>query len=591
MTISRFNLLRKCLPAGVGKGLLALVIAGASGAMANGQQAYPSPETQAQPALRETQSSNPFTGATGNVQPIGYVANNNLNAEVEQLKQELREQKAQLASLQSAKADDKNKPYRIGSDTKMSGAWKNGGELASANGDFRMKPRGRTQFDWVGFTSGSNSYYNGTVGDGAQNAVDFRRLRTGVEGTLYEQYDFAVELDWVNSVRVDPAGTPANLANPPGTPVVSNANGGANNIVKNNSSNQITLTPAPTDVWFNMRDVPLVGNIRVGNIKYCLGLEHSNSSRFLDFMERSLNQDAFTGVFNNGFAPGVLLFDWNEDQTMTWATSLYKNSQNVFAFDAGSQNNAIANRVTWTPLYDEESHGRYMMHVGVSSQFSGNTNDQMRIRTRGSLRNGISQYWPVTTDTGTFFCDNQYLLIPEWALVWGPWHFQAEYCGSWLQNTRATQGAIGTNQYVDGYYFQAMYFLTGEHREYERKAGAFGRVVPYENFHLIRRDGHRSGSIMTRGAWQIGYRFNELNLQNGARGSVASATNLNGGIQDDHTLGLNHFLNPNSKVQYNFVISNRTTPFTPAGIQSNGITTATGLGTSYGFGIRFALDF
>ena len=453
------------------------------------------------------------------------------------------------------------KPYKIGSDNKMSVQWNNGPEMQSANKDFRAKLRGRTQFDWTGFTAGSQPYYVGTTGNQGKNAVDFRRLRMGAEGTFYEQFDWAVELDFINSVRVDPNSGP---------------------LVKNNSSNAVAGVVAPTDVWLNMKDVPWVGNIRVGNIKFGIGLEHANSSRFLDFMERSLNQDAFTGVFDNGFAPGVLLYDWNEDQTVTWSSSLYKNAQNVFATDAGDRNNAVTGRVTWTPWYDEEAHGRYMMHFGCSSQYTGTTEDQLRIRARGSLRNGISQFWPITIDTGTFFCHDQVLLIPEWAMVYGRWHLQAEWAGAFLNRVNTTGvGNPTTNEFVDGYYFQVMYFLTGEHREYERKAGAFGRVVPYENFHLIRSFGRNSGSIFTRGAWQVGYRFNELDLRSGF---------INGGVQSDHTVGLNHFINPNMKMQYNFVVSTRNAYTAPNSAVVNPVSAPLG-SNSYGFGIRVAHDF
>jgi len=263
--------------------------------------------------------------------------------------------------------------------------------------------------------------------------------------------------------------------------------------------------------------------------------------------------------------------------------SLIKNSQSAYAFDAGSQNNAFLSRVTWTPFYDEAAHGRYMMHVGFGTEYTGTTDGQLRIRTRGSLRNGISQYWPVTSDTGTFFCQDQINLNPEWALVAGRWHLQAEYMASFLQGATplAPVAGVRTNQYVCGYYAQVMYFLTGEHREYERKAGAFGRIVPHENFHFLRRNGRGSGSILTKGAWQIGYRFNELNLNSGFIG---------GGVQDDHTLGLNHFINPNMKIQYNFVVSNRQFPnsATAPGVTAAPISSPV---ASYGFGIRLAHDF
>ncbi|HEY1066581.1 MAG TPA: porin, partial [Pirellulales bacterium] len=113
---------------------------------------------------------------------------------------------------------------------------------------------------------------------------------------------------------------------------------------------------------------------------------------------------------------------------------------------------------------------------------------------------------------------------------------------------------------------EALYFLTGEHREYNRKAGAFERVVPYENFFCLRGE---EGLLSGRGAWQVGARYSRLNLNDGS---------LQGGVIEDVTLGLNWFLNPNLKWQWNVVGTHRDSV---AGVD----------GTFYGLGSRVAFDF
>ena len=46
------------------------------------------------------------------------------------------------------------------------------------------------------------------------------------------------------------------------------------------------------------------------------------------------------------------------------------------------------------------------------------------------------------------------------------------------------------------------YFLTGEHRPYDRTAGKFNRVIPFENFFRVRTE---CGEIVTgMGAWEQG---------------------------------------------------------------------------------------
>lgn len=517
-----------------------------------------------------------------------------LEARVRELEARLAEQPARFTSAAETAADPKadakpdKKPAKegtvVGDDLKMSGTWKDGSQLETADKAFKMKWRGRTQFDTVGFDQAHGPFFQGLGGNQGETTMDFRRLRIGTEGVLYDQFDFAVELDFINSFN----------SNSTSNPFAPNAG------VKNAFDRQFFGVPAPTDVWVGMHEVPVFGNVRMGNVKPCNGLEHANSSRFLDFMERSLNQDAFTGRFNNGFQPGLLFWNYNEAQTFTYAGSFTKNTYNVFAYDSGSPGWDGVGRLTWTPYYDEPSKGRYMVHLGFSGTARTTTDGQERIRARGSLRNGISQSWSNVADTTIFYSTSETLLIPEVAAVWGPLHLQAEYFGQWNQNVRV-QGPgnvvnpgpnLGT-AYFQGYYAQASWFLTGEHREYDRKTASYGRVVPHTNFHLVRG---KCGPIFTSGAWQLLYRYCLLDLNDPKLANVnspAGRAGVGGGVIHDHTIGLNHFLNPNMKLQYNIVFASRTpSAASPFPANSNGAPVLPQIGgSSVGFGARLAIDF
>ncbi|MBL9092082.1 MAG: hypothetical protein JNL96_12725 [Planctomycetaceae bacterium] len=561
---------------------LAFIMAGLSPMAAAAQQ--PEPPSLLAAARAETlDRTQPFAQPVA-AQQAGYSAANYAAMEerLRLLEEQYEDQQMRFAALAEEKQDAKAATAKgtiVGSDTKMGGKWKEGAALETEDKAFKVKWRGRTQFDTSGWSDASGSYFRGLSGNQGDTAVDFRRLRLGTEGTIYEQFDFAVELDFINSFNTN--GSTNQFA--------------PNNNIKNAYDRQFFGVPAPTDVWVGMHDVPLFGNFRVGNVKPCNGLEHANSSRFLDFMERSLNQDAFVGRFNNGFQPGVVMWNYNEDQTMTFHSSLCANSYNVFAYEAGGYD--AAQRLTWTPVYDEESHGRYMVHVGCSVTERQCVDGQARIRARPSLRNGISQSWSSVADTTIFFSDQEYLVVPEIAVLAGPWQFQAEYFGQWNQNVHVNTSAVNLAQgpnlgtaYFQGYYAQVGYFLTGEHREYERKTASFGRVVPYENFHFIKNG--RGRALLTGGAWQLLYRYTLLDLNDPRLANVnsfsAGAVNgVGGGTVYDHTIGLNHFLNPNMKLQYNFVISDRGPSAASPAI---GGQTQTG-GTAYGFGARIALDF
>ena len=79
------------------------------------------------------------------------------------------------------------------------------------------------------------------------------------------------------------------------------------------------------------------------------------------------------------------------------------------------------------------------------------------------------------------------------------------------------------------------------------------------------------------GAWQVGARYNYLDLND---------KGLNGGILHNVSAGVNWFLNPNMKVQFNYMATYRDAPFAAIGANAN-----PGDGWVNGWGLRLAHDF
>lgn len=417
----------------------------------------------------------------------------------------------------------------------MMGKWKNGLEFESVDKRFRVHIGGRTQFDGVWIQDTENLTGAGGVLD--EDAVDFRRARLRADGTLFEFIDYAAEFDFVNSVNDNVGLQPASEAN-------------------------VTHVPAPTDLWFDFKDIPWVGHVRIGNMKEPIGMEHSTSSRYLEFLERTYIQDAFTGAFNNGFTPGIMLHDTWAGENGTWATGFYKNTTNAFAYNVGDGEYAWTSRLTYLLWCEEDD--RDLLHLGIAGSIRQPDNNQLRYRSRLALRNGPGSLNPLGADTGTFSSTQQELLGGEVAWNRGPLSIQAEYMGAWNRDSVGNFGALagvplGTT-FVYGWYTEALYFLTGEHRPYDHKHGAFTRIVPDENFDL------HGGP----GAWQVGARYSQLNLE---------GDGLEGGIVEDVTLGLNWFLNPNMKFQWNYVCTFRDSFRSDVD------------GRIHGFGMRLAHDF
>jgi phosphate-selective porin OprO/OprP len=423
--------------------------------------------------------------------------------------------------------------------------WNHGIEWMSPDKAFKVHIGGRTQFDGVWYNEATSALV-GTGGISGsphdQDAVVFRRARLLAEGTIYETIDYAVEFDFVNSTnRESAAGT-------------------------NTEGNTFNL-PAPTDVWLVFRELVFGANLQVGNMKEPIAFEHQMSSRFLNFMERSYIQDLFAGPFNNGFTPGVMLFDTWAEERGTWALGGFKNGNNIFAYDVGNGEYAVDARVTYLPIDDKDEH--QLLHIGLSGSVRDPDADTVRFRTR-NLRNGTGNLATIFADTGSFTSNMQYLAGAEVAGIWGPLSFQAEWVGSWCEDsvaiagTKATAaGPLGT-VYTNAYYAEVHYFLTGESRDYDRKRGRFVRIIPKRNFRW--KDG-----CFEPGAWQLAFRYGAADLRDG---------NLNGGLLQEYVAGVNWFLNPNLKLQWNYVCQERDSAL-------DGVSD----GLIHGFGMRLAHDF
>lgn len=437
-------------------------------------------------------------------------------------------------------------PSEVGADLSMSASWKSGIEFSTKNKDFRIHVGGRTQLDISAFNNDPEITVPPAIGGiGPQpNSVQLRRGRLRVDGTMYEIYDFAAEYDFVNTLA--PAAPSAGLP--------------------------AAAVPAITDCWINWKELPGLGNFRVGNMKEPIGMEHIQSSRWLDFIERSYLQDAIFGPFNNGFNPGLMFFnEWGEERG-TWWIGAFSNNSNPFGYGIGDDW-AVTGRLTWLPFYDEPSDGRYLWHWGMSASVRHPDQDQVRIRTRGDIRSGPPGFLnPIYADTGTMQATQQELIALENAAVVGPWTLQAEYVGTWVENAvlpfsppadRVSRGS----PFFHGGYIQLLYFLTGEHRAYNRHYAVFDRVVPHTNAFFV--DG-AGGHCVGWGAWQVGARYNAIDLNDNG---------INGGILHSGTFTLNWWLNPNSHVQFNYDITHRSqVNETPPGFIG-------------GYGVRFAYDF
>jgi len=145
---------------------------------------------------------------------------------------------------------------------------------------------------------------------------------------------------------------------------------------------------------------------------------------------------------------------------------------------------------------------------------------------------------PSFVDTGSIEADGMDVVGGELAVVLGPFSAQTELLWAFVD------AADAGNPQLAGWYAQASWFLTGEHRRYNRSKGSFKGVKPNRSFLPVAGD-----CDVGPGAWEVGVRFSHLRLDDAREGAE-------GGELNDLTLGLNWHLAPKLRLAGNYVLAN-----------------------------------
>jgi phosphate-selective porin OprO/OprP len=280
-----------------------------------------------------------------------------------------------------------------------------------------------------------------------------------------------------------------------------------------------------------------LGTIRVGHFKIPQSLEALTSSRFISFGERSLPVTAFCPEREMGVAAFNLSTD--ENATISYGAFFDNLDERTKQVLNDKQGFTFATRASWTPYYDEPSNGRYLVHTGASYKYTDVRGDDPRLRNRPEV--ALEDFY---IDTGVIPTNDYNTFGLEGAAVWGPFSVQSEFFYVPVKDPRGA----GTDRGFYGAYVWGSWFLTGENRVYRRSNGTFDRVVPYENFWLIR------GAGMGKGAWEARLRWSYLDLSESNLASYTTTT-ANPGMITDLTLGLTWYLNPNLKWMTDYIHS------------------------------------
>lgn len=397
---------------------------------------------------------------------------------IEKLQGELTELK-ELAQTPAAHVEPARQPEPAVSESPnaLRAFWKNGLRFETADRAFRARIGGRFHNDWAWGTMSDD--VETTLGEDFKNGVEFRRAWIYLSGTLYDDYEYKVQYDFA---------------------------GGSGGTFK--------------DVYFAMRNVPVVGGIRVGHFKEPFSLEELTGNNYLTFIERGLPNGAFAPKRNTG----VMLYDTLLDEQMTWAIGTFRETD-AFGDEQSDSEYLVTGRLTGVPVYADD--GRTILHLGAAARWRRPGDDSVRYRERPEVHLA-----PRFVDTGTIASDGEARAGAEVAWVGGPFSAQAEYFYTFVD------AAGGNDPDFNGLYVYGSYFLTGEHRPYKRSSGVFGMVQPHRNFKF-------NGGP---GAWEGALRYSQIDLRD---------EGIKGGELRNTTLGVNWYLNSNVRIMANWVHSHR----------------------------------
>jgi phosphate-selective porin OprO/OprP len=379
-------------------------------------------------------------------------------------------------------------------------------EVKTKDGNFKMAIGGRLQFDGqASGNQGNNQNQQLNAGTGV------RRGRIHAEGTLYKDYDFKLEYDFV----------------------------------RGNGSTAAGITDAFVE-YTGLKPF----SVTLGQFKEPFSLESVTSNRYLTFNERSLANNAFV-EYANPYLMGVSAQSYGKRWAVRAALQAEPIGNGGLNANTSLNNQGNANRnglsgnssyggtvrVTGVPYFQSKTE---LVHLGVAGSYRtvNNTSGGLASMRFGSQISDVDR--TTWADTGnmtnaTHRLDNYYRMGAEVAGIKGPFSIQSEIMGAKLNG----QG-YGSKDILWGAYGYASWFLTGESRNYNVKAGKFERQKPSKNFSF------KDGGL---GAWELATRYDSLDL---------NTQNVSGGRLSQATVALNWYLNPHVRMMFDYshVLSN-----------------------------------
>lgn len=363
--------------------------------------------------------------------------------------------------------------------------------VRSADGAFEHRVRLRLSHDFAWFNQ--DRELKDAIGD-EQDGTGFRTARIRLQGRLWNDFTYLGEFDFAGQNGED--------------------------------------TPKFRDVYLQYNGIPYIGDnafdLRIGHFKEPFSLDELNGiTTGRQFMETPL-LNVFAPSRNAGIQVSDALIGEPKTERLSWALGIFKETDDIPSRDDSDEDQGwqITARVTGLPWYADE--GRKLLHVGAAASIRNPDGAALRYGVRPESRLSLFRYVDTDNLPAGFRlrdarADDVNLYGLELAGVLEGFSFQSEYVRSDVDTT------FGGDVSLDGWYAQAGYLLTGEHRPYRHEGGVFGAPKPLHPF-------SRGTDNRGWGAWELLARYDDVNLNDGF---------LHAGEHRALTLGLNWYVNDN----------------------------------------------
>lgn len=278
------------------------------------------------------------------------------------------------------------------------------------------------------------------------------------------------------------------------------------------------------DVYLKMIDLPfLKGNLIIGNQAEPTGMDMLTGGNFVPFMERTSMSATQNFRWNTGF--GYENFNVLQKNIGLQLTYCFNGNKDDAFTDTHLENGKhIVGRIFYP--FNIKSNNQFLLHIGTHIESRERTDKptDYTLKLRPENHMGFQISLPFLN------LESQQDFGFEMASQWKKFIFQSEFESANFKSTDKTRK-------VNSFYALISCFLTNDSKKY--KDGVFGNVSPIKPLNFKNK---------TWGAVEVLTRFSNTNFSDIVLSDYDNKiTNI--------SLGLNWYLNSNTRFMYNFVYS------------------------------------